>query len=91
VAHNAGFDYGFIASEFRRIGRRFRHPKLCTVAGMRRWYPGHASYSLANLCKQYAIPLTQHHRALADARAAAHLLNLINDRRRPAPDTAPTD
>lgn len=81
VAHNAGFDHGFIASEFRRIGRRFRHPKLCTVAGMRRWYPGHASYSLANLCKQYAIPLAQHHRALADARAAAQLLNLINEKR----------
>jgi DNA polymerase-3 subunit epsilon len=48
---------------------------------MRRWYPGHASYSLANLCKQYAIPLTQHHRALADARTAAQLLNLINEKR----------
>lgn len=81
VAHNAGFDHGFIASEFRRIGRNFRHPKLCTVSGMRRWYPGHASYSLANLCRQYAIPLEQHHRALADARAAAHLLNLINEKR----------
>jgi DNA polymerase-3 subunit epsilon len=90
VAHNVGFDHGFIASEFRRLGRRFRHPKLCTVAGMRRWYPGHASYSLANLCKQYAIPLIQHHRALADARAAAHLLNLINERRYAAADKAPT-
>jgi DNA polymerase-3 subunit epsilon len=84
VAHNVGFDHGFIASEFRRLGRRFRHPKLCTVASMRRWYPGHASYSLANLCRQYAIPLEQHHRALADARAAAHLLLLVNEKRRAA-------
>ncbi|HTN39812.1 MAG TPA: exonuclease domain-containing protein, partial [Asticcacaulis sp.] len=44
VAHNAGFDHGFIASEFRRLERRFRHPKLCTVASMRKHYPGCASY-----------------------------------------------
>ncbi|HEU0223863.1 MAG TPA: 3'-5' exonuclease, partial [Steroidobacteraceae bacterium] len=31
VAHNARFDYGFLRSEFRRLGRRFRAPVLCTV------------------------------------------------------------
>ena len=30
VAHNVEFDYGFIAAEFRRIGRPFRFPRLCT-------------------------------------------------------------
>lgn len=84
VAHNAGFDHGFIASEFRRLGRRFRHPKLCTVAAMRRYYPGQASYSLANLCRAFDIELVNHHRALADARAAAALLNLVNGKRLPA-------
>jgi DNA polymerase-3 subunit epsilon len=84
VAHNAGFDHGFIASEFRRLGRRFRHPKLCTVAAMRRYYPGQASYSLANLCRAFDIGLVNHHRALADARAAAALLNLVNGKRLPA-------
>ena len=83
VAHNAGFDHGFIASEFRRLGRRFRHPKLCTVAAMRRYYPGQASYGLANLCRAFDIELVNHHRALADARAAAALLNLVNGKRLP--------
>ena len=81
VAHNVEFDYGFIAAEFRRIGRPFRYPKLCTCAAMRRLYPGHRSYSLASLCRAYDIPLKQHHRALCDAEAAAELLLLINEKR----------
>jgi DNA polymerase-3 subunit epsilon len=81
VAHNATFDHGFIASEFRRIERRFRHPKLCTCAAMRKHYPGQASYGLANLCRTFDIELVNHHRALADARAAAALLNLVNEKR----------
>ncbi|BAT59495.1 DNA polymerase III PolC-type [Variibacter gotjawalensis] len=84
VAHSVNFDYGFIAHEYERIGRRFRFPKLCTCASMRRRYPGHKSYGLANLCDAYAIDLTDHHRALADARAAAQLLNLINRQREAA-------
>jgi len=81
VAHNVEFDYGFIASEFARIGRPFRYPKLCTCASMRKLYPGHRSYSLAELCRAYDISLQQHHRALCDAEAAAGLLLLINEKR----------
>jgi DNA polymerase III subunit epsilon len=81
VAHNVNFDYGFIAGEYQRLQRRFRFPKLCTCAGMRRRYPGHKSYGLGPLCALYDISLDDHHRALCDARAAAHLLNLINRKR----------
>ncbi|HSG58422.1 MAG TPA: exonuclease domain-containing protein [Woeseiaceae bacterium] len=81
VAHNVEFDYGFIAAEFRRLGRLFRFPRLCTCASMRRLYPGHRSYSLAALCREFDIPLRQHHRALCDAEAAAELLLLINEKR----------
>ncbi|WKA29795.1 exonuclease domain-containing protein [Bradyrhizobium roseum] len=81
VAHNVNFDYGFIAYEFERLERRFRFPKLCTCAGMRRRYPGHKSYSLGKLCEIYQIELENHHRALCDARASVHLLNLINRKR----------
>ena len=38
VAHNVNFDYGFLAQEFNRIERRFRFPKFCTCAGMRRHF-----------------------------------------------------
>jgi DNA polymerase-3 subunit epsilon len=78
VAHNVNFDYGFISREFERLERRFRFPKVCTCAGMRRRFPGYKSYSLGNLCIAFDIELKDHHRALADARAAAGLLNLMN-------------
>jgi len=81
VAHNVEFDYGFIAGEFKRIGRQLRLPKLCTCASMRRLYPGHRSYSLAALCSAFDIPLKSHHRAMCDAEAAAELLLLINEKR----------
>ena len=81
VAHNVNFDYGFISHEYERLDRRFRFPKLCTVAGMRRRYPGHKSYSLGKLCELYGIELETHHRALCDARATSYLLNLINQKR----------
>ncbi len=81
VAHNVEFDYRFIAQEFRRIGRDFRYPKLCTCASMRRLFPGQKSYSLAALCRAYGIALKHHHRAMCDAEAAAELLILINEKR----------
>ncbi|CCD95916.1 conserved hypothetical protein [Bradyrhizobium sp. ORS 375] len=81
VAHNVNFDYGFITYEFSRLDRKFRYPKLCTCAGMRRRYPGHKSYGLGHLCQTYDIELESHHRALCDAKAAGQLLNLINRKR----------
>ena len=81
VAHNVEFDYGFISREFARLGRPFRHAKLCTCASLRRLCPGLRSYSLAALTRHFDIPLTQHHRALCDAEAAAQLLLIVNERR----------
>jgi DNA polymerase-3 subunit epsilon len=81
AAHNVNFDYGFMSAEYEMIDQRFRYPKLCTVASMRRFYPGHRSYSLKNLCRDFEIDLKSHHRALCDAKAAAALLVLINEKR----------
>lgn len=81
VAHNVNFDHSFIAGEFRRLERRFHAPKLCTCASMRKYYPGHGSYGLGPLSREYGIRLENHHRALDDARAAAELLHLVNERR----------
>jgi len=81
AAHNVNFDYGFISAEFEMIDRRFRHPKICTCSSMRKLYPGYASYSLKNLCREFQIELKSHHRALCDAKAAAQLLFLVNAKR----------
>jgi len=81
AAHNVNFDYGFISAEYARLEQPFRYPKICTCAGMRRHYPGHGSYSLALISREYGVALKNHHRALSDAHAAAGLLLLINEKR----------
>ena len=79
VAHNVGFDYGFIKSAFERMGVNFRMPKYCTVVNSRKAFPGLKSYSLGNLTQHFDIDLYSHHRALSDAKATAILLCLIHD------------
>lgn len=81
VAHNVNFDYGFLSAEYRRLERSFRYPKMCTVASMRRHFPGLAAYGLGPLSREFGIELKNHHRALSDAMAAAELLKLVNVRR----------
>lgn len=77
VAHNARFDYGFLRNEFKRVGVRFQRPNLCTVKMSKKLLPGHASYSLGNLCNDLEIPIKNRHRALGDASATAVLLEKI--------------
>ena len=81
VAHNVNFDYGFLQAEFGRLEERFVRPHLCTKVLMKKYYPGLASYSLANLTSHFEVPLVQHHRALCDAEATAKLFLIINQRR----------
>lgn len=79
VAHNVNFDYGFFKLEYERLTRPFSMPKLCTVRETRKYFPGLTSYSLGNLCREFDIELTSHHRALCDAQAAAQLLIMVNN------------
>lgn len=80
VAHNVGFDYGMIRSEFRRLGYDFRLPHLCTVRSSRHFIPGEDSYSLGKLTRSLGIELIGRHRAGGDALATAKLLSLILER-----------
>ncbi len=77
VAHNAGFDYGFIRSEFKQLGYDFRREKLCTVKLSRKLIPGKRSYSLGNLCNNLNISINGRHRAAGDAAATVQLFELL--------------
>jgi DNA polymerase-3 subunit epsilon len=81
VGHRVAFDYGFLRAECERAGHELHLPTLCTVASMRRYFPGLPSYSLSGLSTHFNVPLESHHRALDDARATAHLLVLLNRKR----------
>ena len=77
VAHNVGFDYGFLKLAFTQLGYDFRFPQYCTVRNCRKSFPGLRSYSLSNLVSHFSLTLKQAHRALDDASATAELLMLI--------------
>lgn len=77
VAHNVGFDYGFIRDEFASLGAKYRRETLCTVRLSRKLIPGKVSYSLGTLCSSLGIENEARHRAEGDAVATAKLFDLL--------------
>lgn len=80
VAHNSGFDMGFLNNEIGRIypDQRLANPCLCTVKLSRRLLPHIANHKLKTVAEFYEVDLRDHHRAGPDARATAHIfINLL--------------
>lgn len=77
VAHNVGFDYGFVKDEFAALGYKYKRETLCTVRLSRKLIPGKLSYSLGNLCESMGIENKARHRAEGDAEATAILFNRL--------------
>lgn len=75
VAHNAPFDYGFIAQEFRRAGAALPvDERLCTLALNRRLAPATPDLKLGTLATYYGVRHRVAHDALEDVRALAGVL-----------------
>jgi len=76
VAHNAGFDFGFLNNELERIGRApiSMERMVDTVAIARKKHPG-AKLSLDALCTRYGIDRSHRvkHGALLDAELLAQV------------------
>lgn len=67
VAHNVGFDYGFISDSLRYYGMpNLFNPRLCTIELSRRVIPS-TKHSLSFLNEFLGINNNTSHRALADA------------------------
>lgn len=77
VAHNVGFDYGFVKEEFASLGYAYKRDTLCTVRLTRKLIPGLRSYSLGNLCDYLGIENEARHRARGDAMATAKLFDVL--------------
>lgn len=77
VAHNVHFDYKFLKEEFKRLGYEFVRKTTCTVQLSRKYLPGHASYSLGNLCSDLGIKINGRHRAEGDALATVKLFEIL--------------
>jgi DNA polymerase-3 subunit epsilon len=77
VAHNAAFDWAFLAHALERARYRVADDplRLCTLELSRSLDPEREqSHRLADVCQRHGVPLQQAHDALADARATALLL-----------------
>ena len=73
VAHNAGFDVGFIEQNCRNLGLNDHFVYLDTVALARVLLPTLSKYKLNVVAKALNISLENHHRAVDDAGATAEI------------------
>lgn len=73
VAHNAGFDHGFIKTKAREQGVETDFTVVDTVGLARVLFPELAKFKLDNIAKKLKISLENHHRAVDDAGATAEI------------------
>ena len=73
VAHNAGFDVGFIEQNCRELGLDDHFVYVDTVALARVLLPTLSKYKLNIVAKALNISLENHHRAVDDAGATAEI------------------
>lgn len=81
VAHNVGFDAGFIRAACRSLGYGFPNRTLDTVRLARRLLAGETrNLKLSTLAAFFRSPTIPNHRALEDARATAHVFHGLLER-----------
>jgi DNA polymerase-3 subunit epsilon len=75
VAHNAAFDWRFVAAELRRVaGYELVGPSLCTVRLAKALVPDLPRRSLDHVTRYFGIEIQARHRAAGDAVATAQAL-----------------
>ncbi len=72
VAHNTSFDMSFIYAAARRLNMYFSNKTADTLKMSRKLWPDEEVHKLDVVCGRLGVELNNHHRALADAEAAAH-------------------
>ena len=83
VAHNAGFDVGFIKEKTDAIlGRKFECTVVDTVALSRALLPSLGKFTLDHVAKALGVPPFNHHRAVDDAEACADIFAALTDKLR---------
>ena len=72
VAHNAIFDFTFINEASKRVfDKEISNPRIDTQQMFKEVYPDLDSHGLEALTTKFKVPLTNHHRAMADTMGLA--------------------
>ncbi len=74
VAHNASFDMGFMIESFSKLEITLENPVLDTLQLSRELFKELKSHKLNIVAKHLNISLKNHHRAVDDSEATAHIL-----------------
>lgn len=81
VAHNAGFDWGWVRAQLREsLGDVPEVKRLCTISLARRFAPELRYRNLDSLADHFQVPILERHRAHGDALATARILLRLLDR-----------
>jgi DNA polymerase-3 subunit epsilon len=78
IAHNARFDYGFLQSEFGRLGLSYVSRVLCTAKLSRKLFPEHRRHNLDSLIERHGLSCSARHRALGDAEVLWQFLQTVD-------------
>lgn len=78
VAHNKGFEEACLQAAFRTYGMDYPDYKFyCTLAESRRQLKHLPNHQLPTVSEECGYILTNHHNALADAEACAHIAIML--------------
>ena len=66
TAHNSRFDYGFLKTEYKRMGGALRQRTLCTVKLSRQLYPHVQGHSLDAIMNRFGLTTDARHRGMGD-------------------------
>lgn len=74
VAHNSAFDQGCLKAVFRTYQMDYPdYQFFCTYRAARKAFPGAPNFQLHTIAAMCGYNLENHHHALADAEACAHI------------------
>ena len=79
VAHNAGFDVGFLKQNAKALGYEFDYTYLDTLSLAKDLFPDYKKYKLGKIAENLGIKVEVAHRALDDVDTTVKVFNVMLD------------
>ena len=77
VAHNAGFDIGFLKQNAKRLGHKFDYTYLDTLSLAKDLFPDYKKYKLGKIAENLGIKVEVAHRALDDVDTTVKVFKIM--------------
>ena len=79
VAHNAGFDIGFLKQNAKKLGYEFDYTYVDTLSLAKDLFPNYKKYKLGKIAENLGIKVEVAHRALDDVDTTVKVFNVMID------------